>query len=161
MKNDYEKMPRELPKYISEENYKLFKSINYWKENFKDNVKEINIENYLPDNVYCASSSNKIDVELKYNPFVAKTINFSKYDLTVNNENKEYNLYFRNDYYSINIIGKEETIKNLTISDFKPTLDLKDLKEGLYNIKLVFSQISGVKIEKDVSVDIELIKNKQ
>ena len=124
-------------------------------------VKEINIENYLPDNVYCASSSNKIDVELKYNPFVAKTINFSKYDLTVNNENKEYNLYFRNDDYSINIIGKEETIKNLTISDFKPTLDLKDLKEGLYNIKLVFSQISGVKIEKDVSVDIELIKNKQ
>ena len=44
MKNDYEKIPRELPKYISEENYKLFKSINYWKENFKDNVKEINIE---------------------------------------------------------------------------------------------------------------------
>ena len=58
-------------------------------------------------------------------------------------------------------VWKEETIKNLTISDFKPTLDLKDLKEGLYNIKLVFSQISGVKIEKDVSVDIELIKNKQ
>lgn len=44
MKNDYEKVPRELSKYISEENYKLFKSINYWKENFKDNVKEINIE---------------------------------------------------------------------------------------------------------------------
>ena len=120
-------------------------------------IKEININDYLPEGIYCANTSNKINVEISYKPFVTKTISFYNYDLTINNKSTDYNLYFKNNKYSIDIIGKEDVVKNLTIKDFAPYIDIKDLEEGLYNIKIQFGAVDGVKLKSDISVDIELV----
>ena len=120
-------------------------------------IKEININDYLPEGIYCASQSNKINVEIKYKPFITKTISFFNYDLTVNNKSEDYNLYFKNNKYSIDITGKESIINNLTIKDFKPYIDIQGLEAGLYNIKIMFSPVEGVKLKSDISVDIELV----
>ena len=120
-------------------------------------VKEINIENYLPENIYCASKSNKIDVEIMHNPYTTRKIEFNKFDIAIKNQTTDFNLQFRKDIYFIEVTGKTEVVNKLKISDFTPYIDIKDLQEGLYNIKLILNPINGVKVEENVSVDIELI----
>lgn len=120
-------------------------------------IKEINIDDYLPEGIYCANKSNKINVEIKYKPYITRNIVFYNYDLTVNNKSDEYNLYFKNSKYSIDVTGKEDSIKNLTIKDFAPYIDIQGLEEGMYNIKIMFNPIEGVKLKSDISVDIELV----
>lgn len=43
-KNDYEKVPQELKYHISEEYFKFFKSINYWENLLKKDIKEIKVQ---------------------------------------------------------------------------------------------------------------------
>lgn len=43
-KNDYEKVPQELKYHISEEDFKFFKSINYWENLLKKDIKEIKMQ---------------------------------------------------------------------------------------------------------------------
>lgn len=44
VKKDYENMPEELSKKISEDYFKYFKSIDYWNSILKDSMKELKIE---------------------------------------------------------------------------------------------------------------------
>lgn len=44
VKNDYEKVPQELKHHISEEDFKFFKSINYWENLLKKDIKEIKVQ---------------------------------------------------------------------------------------------------------------------
>lgn len=44
MKKEYEKVPEELERYISAEDFKFFKSIDYYKNILQENMKEIKIE---------------------------------------------------------------------------------------------------------------------
>ena len=44
MKDDYEQIPKELKRFISDEDFKYFKSINYYESILKESIKEIKIE---------------------------------------------------------------------------------------------------------------------
>ena len=44
MKDDYEKVPQDLKGFISDEDFRFFKSIKYYKNILKENIKEIKIE---------------------------------------------------------------------------------------------------------------------
>lgn len=44
IKKDCEKVPDELKRFISDDDYKFFKSINYWKSILIENLKEIKID---------------------------------------------------------------------------------------------------------------------
>lgn len=44
MKDDYEKVPQDLKGFISDENFRFFKSIKYYENIIKENIKEIKIE---------------------------------------------------------------------------------------------------------------------
>lgn len=44
MKDDYEKVPQDLKGFISDENFRFFKSIKYYENILKENIKEIKIE---------------------------------------------------------------------------------------------------------------------
>lgn len=44
MKDDYEKVPQDLKGFISDEDFRFFKSIKYYENILKENIKEIKIE---------------------------------------------------------------------------------------------------------------------
>lgn len=44
MKDDYEQIPKELKRFISDEDFRFFKSIKYYENILKENIKEIKIE---------------------------------------------------------------------------------------------------------------------
>lgn len=44
MKDDYEQIPKELKRFISDEDFRFFKSINYYESILKESIKEIKIE---------------------------------------------------------------------------------------------------------------------
>lgn len=120
-------------------------------------TKEINLEDYLPDGFYCAEKNNKVNIEIKYEPFKTKDITFSSNDIVVQNQDNKLNLTFKDSSYTIQIMGTKETLQKVDISTMIPYIDLKDLKEGLYNLPVMFENLDGVKIKTNINVNIELI----
>ena len=44
MKDDYEKVPKDLEGFISDEDFRFFKSINYWEKLLIKDLKEIKVQ---------------------------------------------------------------------------------------------------------------------
>ncbi len=74
LKDDYEKVPKELKYHISEEDFKYFKSINYWKNLIKNDLKEIEV---LEMKCFDEAWQSWLSCD---NPYAAKDIELLKAD---------------------------------------------------------------------------------
>ncbi len=74
LKDDYEKVPKELKYHISEEDFKYFKSINYWENLIKNDLKEIEV---LEMKCFDEAWQSWLSCD---NPYAAKDIELLKAD---------------------------------------------------------------------------------
>ena len=74
LKDDYEKVPKELKYHISEEDFKYFKSIDYWENLIKNDLKEIEV---LEMKCFDEAWQSWLSCD---NPYAAKDIELLKAD---------------------------------------------------------------------------------
>lgn len=122
-------------------------------------TKEINIEDYLPEGVYCADKTNKINITMEYKPFITKTLEFTNADILIEGLNSNYELFFNSsDKFSVDIIGLEEALQDITNVNITPYIDVSDLNVGSYALKLLYKAPENLRIKSDINVEFEIVK---
>ena len=121
-------------------------------------TKEINIQDYLPENVYCAEKNEKINIVINYKPFETKVITFSTNDVLIQNTNSRLKTSLKSSILQLEVVGLQENIENLTITDFAPYIDVKGLQIGVYNIPIQYKNIENVKIKNTLNVELVIEK---
>lgn len=122
---------------------------------------EINLENYLPDGVILGEESLSVMVNIVIEKLQIKDFTFNVNDIQFKDLNNELRFSYTNDTTTneliIKIMGREEDLKDLKISDLNPYIDLKGKnKPGNYVIEVQFDAIEGINILNKPTVSIEL-----
>lgn len=128
---------------------------------YEDVETEINLENYLPDGVILEEESLSVMVNIVIEKLQIKDFTFDTKDIQFKDLNDQLKFSYINDTAStelvIKIMGREEDLKNLKISDLNPYIDLKGKnKPGSYVIEVQFEAIEGIVILNKPTVSIEL-----
>lgn len=128
---------------------------------YEDIETEINLENYLPDGVILEEESLSVMVNIVIEKLQIKDFTFDTKDIQFKDLNDQLKFNYINDTTStelvIKIMGREEDLKNLKISDLNPYIDLKGKnKPGSYVIEVQFATIEGIVILNKPTVSIEL-----
>lgn len=128
---------------------------------YTDIETEINLENYLPDGVILEEESLSVMVNIVIEKLQIKDFTFDVDDIQFKNLNDNLRFNYTNDTTSselvIKIMGREEELKKLKISDLNPYIDLKGKnKPGNYVIEVQFATIEGIEILNKPTVSIEL-----
>lgn len=128
---------------------------------YADIETEINLENYLPDGVILGEESLSVMVNIDIEKLQIKDFTFDVDDIQFKNLNNQLRFNYTNDTSSnelvIKIMGREEDLKNLKISDLNPYIDLNGKnKPGNYVIEVQVAEIEGITILNKPTVSIEL-----
>ncbi|WP_167955791.1 CdaR family protein [Anaerosporobacter faecicola] len=130
-------------------------------EQYADIETEINLEKYIPDGVILAEESLTVMVNVMIEKLQIKDFTLDMAEIQFKNLNNKFKFNFSNsmnmDNLVVKIMGTEDDLKNLTISDLAPYIDLKGKnKEGSYTIEIQFSSVEGIEIVSKPTVSIEL-----
>lgn len=122
---------------------------------------EISLENYLPDGVILGEESLSVMVNIVIEKLQIKDFTFNVKDIQFKDLNDQLRFSYTNDTTTneliIKIMGREEDLKDLKISDLNPYIDLKGKnKPGNYVIEVQFEPIEGIDILNKPTVSIEL-----
>lgn len=128
---------------------------------YEDIETEINLESYLPEGVILEEESLSVMVNIVIEKLQIKDFTFDTKDIQFKDLNDQLKFSYINDTTStelvIKIMGREEDLKNLKISDLNPYIDLKGKnKPGSYVIEVQFDTIEGITILNKPTVSIEL-----
>lgn len=128
---------------------------------YEDIETEINLENYLPDGVILGDESLSVMVNIHIEKLQIKDFTFKIDDIQFKDLNDELKFSYSGNTTSselvIKIMGREEDLKNLKITDLNPYIDLKGKnKPGNYVIELQFDSVEGIDILNKPTVSIEL-----
>lgn len=128
---------------------------------YADIETEINLENYLPDGVILGEEGHSVMVNIVIEKLQIKDFTFNVKDIQFKDLNDQLRFSYTNDTITneliIKIMGREEDLKDLKISDLNPYIDLKGKnKPGNYVIEVQFDAIEGIDILKKPTVSIEL-----
>lgn len=127
-------------------------------EGLKEDTEEnIDITDYLPDGIKLAQDSPDVRVKIQVVPLDIKTITIPVKKFTIRNQDQSYRLEYLDDEVSVNIRGKQEDIKGITVEDLKPTIDLSDIKEGEQKVKVELNDLPNAYYEGNPEVRIRLI----
>ena len=121
-------------------------------------TKEVNINDFLPEGVYCAEISPKIEVLINYEPFVTKSITFSTDNIAIEGLEAEFDVIVEPIDLQLNVIGHPDIVNNLTIFDLAPYLNLTKLTDGDYSMILQYKNITGLKIEENITIELTIVK---
>jgi YbbR domain-containing protein len=128
--------------------------------NANENIEEeVNLADYLTDKIKIADDKQTAMVNITIEKLMTKRISFSVEDLEVKNIPSNLAFSFKNlGSLAIDVKGVEADLANLTIQDFKPYIDLKDLKKGTFTVQVHFSSLDNVEIQSREMVRIQLIE---
>lgn len=118
--------------------------------------KEINIADYLPDEVYIADGIGRTTISMSYEPFTTREIVFNSSDIEILNRPRNLSLRFKDESYTVTVTGIADVLEKLTIQDLSPYVDLSELTKGTYNIQLIFKNPNSFKLQAPTGIVIEL-----
>lgn len=112
----------------------------------------------FPDGVILAETLNSIKVRAKIEKITNRKIAFSKKDISIKN-NSGYKVSFDagNEYY-VNVEGANSLVSDVTIEDFSPWIDLKNLEEGEHEVTVHVKEKDGIGINSISKIRITLTK---
>jgi YbbR domain-containing protein len=127
-----------------------------------DTVEEIDITQYLPDDVSVGEgNSNIVKVNIKINKLVTKKFTISTKNITVEKLNTDYKVTFVTKNIVVEIQGKNSVIKSISADDINTSINLNKYKEGTDTVDVFVSVPDGTQLLNNVSVKIKISKKKQ
>ena len=119
-------------------------------------TKEININDYLPENVYCADSNPKINIWINYKPFETKTISFTEKDIVIEGLNDKYVVKIEQAILQLEMTGPSAFIQTVSISDLQPYINVEGLKAGAYSLQVQYKNLNRCTLNTSLTVKIEI-----
>lgn len=100
----------------------------------------------LPDGISLAQQEKEIMVKVNIDKSQEKELKISSDDIQILNNTRQYEVEFAQKKVSIHMVGLASNLKQATIDNLKPRIDIKDLEPGEYDAALILEEISNVDI---------------
>lgn len=124
-------------------------------------VKEINVNDYLPSGVFCASNTNKINILINYEPFMRKALTFSINDILVEGQRNGHQVVLARNAFQVEVMGPAEIIATLEITDLIPYIDVTNLPVGTHSLPLQYKNLDGIIMLSETNVDFTIEKSEK
>lgn len=121
------------------------------------------VAEYLPDKVKVTDSSRTVSVQIKIEKQIEKEITFENSDIQVKNlpQKMIFQYGIDSESFSVKIMGLQNKINSISITDLKPYIDLNKMKLGKNRIDIQFEPPEGVEIRTTPIADIILQRNEE
>ncbi|MCD8018027.1 MAG: hypothetical protein LUF92_00085 [Clostridiales bacterium] len=113
-------------------------------------------EDLLPKNVILADDTTDIKVKVTIESVTNRTISFTSSGLTIKGRKKRTVTFDSGNTYSLIVEGGESIIKDLSISDFSPWIDITDLEEGEHTVAVHVKDVDGVTVVSTGEITITI-----
>lgn len=120
---------------------------------------KVDIRKFLPENIKLATDVNEsILANVKILPFGSREYTVPVTEISVVNRPENMDVIFEREKISVRIKGRETDLDRLDPKDIKGQLDLKEYKEGEYEIPVEVNLPNGCQLVEEISVKVKLVK---
>ena len=135
-------------------------NVDISKENISENyIKTLNLEDYLPNNIYLADSNKKLNISMQFEIYTTKEFEISVDKIVTQNLNENLTCNFANDTFKLTFKGMQKDLDNLNMDNLSFVLDLDTLTRGKYNTPLKISNLpSNIVLTSDGIIPFSLNK---
>ncbi|WP_310605132.1 CdaR family protein [Anaerosporobacter sp.] len=128
---------------------------------YTDIETEITLDSYIPEDVILEEESRSVMVNIVIEKLQVKDFTFTVNDIQFKNLNDKLKFSYSSSSTSneivVKVMGSEEELNNLKITDLAPYIDLQERnKQGNYVIEIRFADLEGIEIQNRPTVSIEL-----
>lgn len=132
--------------------------------NAKGNIeKEIDLlKEYLPNGVVIVGNMTSIAVKITIDKLYTKEITFTANDIKPKNvpDGLEFNYSDSNKIYKVKVMGDEDIVGKLTVSQMGAYVDLNGLGEGKHVVTVKFEESSSYVVVSSPTVSVKLTSEK-
>lgn len=117
----------------------------------------------LPNGVSLINSQKSVSVSVEIVPLSVKSYKIKGEEIILENEEADESLTYKiiNEEINIEIKGTMEELDKIVESKLKPSIDVKDLKEGTYKRPLKVVLPSTLRLSEDIEVEILIEKKNE
>lgn len=125
-----------------------------------DVEKEIDISSYLGEDYVIEDGISVVSVRCEIGRSGQRSLSFTGSDIEVKNLPQGYAVNFPDpeEHFQVSLSGSDNALKNVTISELNPYIDISDMGEGEHSVVVNFSPPVGVRIATSVSLRIDISK---
>lgn len=139
----------------------------------KSNVSvQLNIKNYLPDNVSLMNSDDaSVNVTVEIVPATTKVLDVSTEDIKITNVPEGYSATIAvDDGTKIELKGMAKDLAAVDVKDLDPTVDvaawienqdIEEVEEGFYTAPVTYTLSHGVNVENEVKAVLHIVKKEE
>ncbi len=110
----------------------------------------------LPGNIIFQESNKNVAVKVKIGKKTEKKISFSADDINVIGAQNNQKISFLDEQYEMTISGLEKDVKNISIKDLEPYIQVKGYLDGTYNISISLVENKNIEVESIDKANIEI-----
>ena len=126
-----------------------------------DTVEKINIRKYLPEGTDIGQGEmDVISVVIKINKLVSKKFSMNSYKIAIVGLNNSYEMAFVSKNINVELQGKDDVIKKITLNDIGASINLNNYKEGTETVNVSVTLPDGATLVNDVRVRVKISKKK-
>lgn len=121
----------------------------------------VDINNYLPEGIVVADSTQKIAIKINIEKLVEKTLSIRPEDIEFAGRESgfQYEVISDEESFELTVVGLKRDLDSLTVQSLKPSVDVSDLTaEGTYNVSVELQEIENIQYNGTISTRIRVTK---
>lgn len=124
----------------------------------EDYEKDVDLtqENILPDDVVLADDTKDVKIRANIEKIVTQKLSFSSSDITVKGKGNYKVTFDSANEYVLSVDGTESRVKDISIDDFGPWIDLTDLESGEHEVTVHMKKVDGITINSTIRIKVTL-----
>ena len=124
----------------------------------EDYEKDVDLtqENILPDDVVLADDTKDVKIRANIEKIVTQKLSFSSSDITVKGKGNYTVTFDSANENVLSVDGTESRVKDISIDDFGPWIDLTDLESGEHEVTVHMKKVDGITINSTIRIKVTL-----
>lgn len=121
----------------------------------------LDINNYLPDGVVIADSTQNIAVKINIEKLVEKTLSIrvEDIDFTGTDDRFQYEVVSEEKQFELTVTGLKRDLDALTVQDLQPSIDVSDYTgEGTYNARVDLQDLEHIQYDGTISTRVTVTR---
>ena len=121
----------------------------------------VDINNYLPDGVVIADSTQNIAVKINIEKLVEKTLNIRLEDIgfTETDDRFQYEIVSDEKQFELTVTGLKRDLDTLTVQDLQPSINVSDYTgEGTYNARVDLQDLEHIQYGGTISTRVTVTR---
>lgn len=130
-------------------------SIEGQTEDYEKDV-DLTQENLLPEDVILADDTQYVKIRANIEKVITQKLTFSSNDITIRGKGKNKVTFDKDNKYVVSVDGAESRVKEISIKDFEPWIDLTNLESGEHEVTVHMKKVDGITINSTAKIKVTI-----